>query len=250
MKHLQGKTAIVTGGTRGIGRAVSLALAESGACVFALYARSRKNAEELEKESADKGLKITTIRGDLAHDDSYQAVIKQLHGVCEHIDVLVHSAASGVHRKAMELSEKQLKWTFEINFFAVHRLTRELIGKMGRGGRIIGITSPGGTRVIPNYAAVGSTKGAMEALFRHYAFELAPLGISVNLVCPGLVLTEAAKALPELDRLLNMTLEYTPSGKLTTPEDVAKTVKFLTGDAGEQITGQTIVIDGGKTLLA
>lgn len=250
MKHLQGKTAIVTGGTRGIGRAVSLALAESGACVFALYARSRKNAEELEKESADKGLKITTIRGDLAHDDSYQAVIKQLHGVCEHIDVLVHSAASGVHRKAMELSEKQLKWTFEINFFAVHRLTRELIGKMGRGGRIIGITSPGGTRVIPNYAAVGSTKGAMEALFRHYAFELAPLGISVNLVCPGLVLTDALNYLPEVRNLLEQTCQFTPNGQLTTPPQVAEIIRFLTTEPASQIIGQNIIIDGGKSLLA
>lgn len=250
MKHLQNKTVVITGGTRGIGREVSLALAECGANVFALYARSRKNAEELEKEAAAKGLMITTIRGDLAHDDSYQAVVKQLLEVCEHIDVLVHSAASGVHRKAMELSEKQLKWTFEINFFAVHRLTRDLFGKMGKGGRIIGLTSPGGSRVIPQYAAVGSTKGALEALFRHYAFEMAPYGISVNLVCPGLVETDALNFLPEVRNLLDQTLQYTPSGKLTTPVQVAEIIRFLTTEAASQIAGQNIVIDGGKSLLA
>jgi enoyl-[acyl-carrier protein] reductase III len=250
MKHLLNKVAIVTGGTRGIGRAVSLALAECGASVIALYARSRKNAEELEKEAEAKGLKIRTIRGDLAHDNSYNEVVMQLQETCDHVDVLVHSAASGVHRKAMELSDRQLKWTFEINFFAIHRLTRDLFGKMGKGGSIIGITSPGGTRVIPNYAAVGSTKGAMDALFRHYAYEFAPLGIAVNLVCPGLVMTDAAKALPELDRMLNITLDYTPTGKLTTPENVAAVVIFLTTEAGSQIAGQTIVVDGGKTLFA
>ncbi len=250
MKRLDNRIAVVTGGTRGIGRAISLALAESGAKVFALYARSRKSAEALEKEASEKGLSITTFRGDLTHEVSFNQLAGVIHEACDHIDILVHSAASGVHRKAMELSDKQLKWTFEINFFAVHRLTLELIGKMSRGSRIIGITSPGGTHVIPSYAAVGSTKGAMESLFRHYAFELAPQGIMVNLVCPGLVMTDAAKALPELDRLLQMTQEYTPSGKLTSPEDVAEVVRFLASDAGAQIVGQTIVIDGGKALLA
>ncbi|TLU87613.1 MAG: SDR family oxidoreductase [Chlorobium sp.] len=250
MKHLTGKTAIVTGGTRGIGKAISLALAESGATVYSLYARSRKSAELLEKEAAEKGLTITTIRGDLSHEASFTEVLQKLHEACEHLDVLVHSAASGVHRKAMELSDKQLKWTFEINFFAVHRLTRELIGKMGKGSRIIGITSPGGTRVIPDYAAVGSTKGAMEALFRHYSSELAPKGIIVNLVCPGLVLTDAAKALPELEQMLAKTLEYTPSCRMTTPEDVGELVRFLTTDGAAQIVGQNIIIDGGKSLIA
>jgi len=250
MKHLQDKTAVVTGGTRGIGRAISLTLAECGANVFALYARSRKNAESLEKEADSRGLYITSIRGDLSHEESYTYTVEQLNKACDRIDILVHCAASGVHRKAMELSEKQLKWTFEINFFAVHKLTRELVGKMGRGGRIIGITSPGGTHVIPNYAAVGSTKGAMEALFRHYARELAPAGIIVNLVCPGLVMTDVVNDVPELEKLLNITLEYTPSGILTTPEQVAEVVKFLTTDAAAQIVGQTIVIDGGKGLLA
>ena len=250
MRHLTNKMAVVTGGTRGIGRAISLALAESGAHVYALYARSRKSAEAFEEEALEKGLKVSTIRGDLSHEESYKETVRQLHESCEQVDVLVHSAASGVHKKAMDLSERHLKWTFEINFFAVHKLTTELVGKMRRGSRIIGITSPGGTRVIPKYAAVASTKGAMEALFRHYAFELAPEGITVNLVCPGLVMTEAAKALPELEQMLNMTLNYTPSGELTSPDQVAELVRFLTTDAARQIVGQNIVIDGGKSLLA
>jgi len=250
MKHLSDKIAVVTGGTRGIGKAISLALADSGAEVVALYARSRRDAEALEKEAVEKSLLIHTIRGDLSHEESFMQSVQQIHERCDHVDILVHSAASGVHKKAMDLNDRHLKWTFEINFFAVHKLTRELIGKMRKGGRIIGITSPGGTHVIPNYTAVGSTKGALEALFRHYANELAPEGITVNLVCPGLVLTEAAQALPELERLLNKALEYTPSGRLTTPEQVAEVVRFLTTETGTQIVGQNIVIDGGKCLLA
>lgn len=250
MNHLAEKNAVVTGGTRGIGRAVSLALAECGAQVFAIYARSRKHAESLEKEASDKGLRIKAIRGDLAHDETFTEVLGILQKECAVVDILVHSAASGVHRKAMSLSDRHLKWTFEINFFAIHRLTRELRENMRNGSRIIGITSPGGTRVIPDYAAVASTKGAMEALFRHYANELAPEGINVNLVCPGLVMTDVAKNVPELGRLLEITAAYTPSGRLTTPEDIAEIVRFLTTDAADQIVGQTIIIDGGKGLLA
>ncbi len=250
MRHLENKIAVVTGGTRGIGRAISLALAESGAKVYALYARNRKNAEALEEEASGKGLEIMTIRGDLSHEESYKQSVAHLQKSCDRVDVLVHSAASGVHRKAMELSVRHLRWTFDINFFAIHKLTLDLISRMGPGSRIIGITSPGGTRVIPRYAAVASTKGAMEALFRHYASELAPEGIAVNLVCPGLVMTDAVKALPELEIMLDKTLEYTPSDKLTTPEDVAGLVRFLTTEAATQIVGQNIIIDGGKGLFA
>lgn len=250
MNNLQSKVAVVTGGTRGIGRAISLELAERGATVYALFARNRKGAEALEAEAALKSLLIKTVRGDLSHEESYRQSVTVLHDSCERVDVLVHAAATGVHRRAMELSPRHLRWTFETNVFAVHKLTTDLISRMRKGARIIGITSPGGTRVIPQYAAVASTKGAMEALFRHYALELAPEGIVVNLVCPGLVMTEAAASLPELQKMLEEVLEYTPSGRLTTPDDVARVVGFLTTDAGAQIVGQNIVVDGGKGLLA
>ena len=115
MKHLENKVVVITGGTRGIGRAISIALAESGAEVYALYAKSRKNAETLEKEASANGFKVTAIRGDLSHEQSYRQTVQQLDELCDRVDVLVHSAASGVHKKAMELSERHLKWTFEIN---------------------------------------------------------------------------------------------------------------------------------------
>lgn len=250
MIHLQNKNAVVTGGTRGIGKAIALDLAECGANVYALYARDRKNAEALEELAGKKGLKIVTIRGDLTRDETFQASVARVKQACDTIDVLVHAAASGVHKSAMELTDKHMRWTFEINFFAVHRLTLELIGKIKKGGRIIGVTSPGGTRVIPHYAAIGASKGALESLFRHYARELAQAGIIVNLVCPGMVMTEAAKAFPEIEERLTKTLEYTPTGELTTPAQVAALVRFLCSEQASQIVGQTLVIDGGKGLLA
>ena len=104
--------------------------------------------------------------------------------------------------------------------------------------------------MIPYYAAVGSSKGALEALFRHYAYELAPRGIAVNLVCPGLVLTDAIDAFPDREARIEKAVAATPSGALVVPEDVAETIAFLCEPQASQIIGQTIVIDGGKTLLS
>jgi len=250
MINLKNKNAVVTGGTRGIGRAISLDLAACGANVYALYARDRKSAEVLEESANQRGLRIVTVRGDLTKDDTFRTSVGRVMHACETIDILVHVAASGVHKRAMELTDKHMRWTFEINFFAVHKLTLALIGSMKKGGRIIGVTSPGGTRVIPHYAAIGASKGALEALFRHYARELAKEGIIVNLVCPGMVMTDAAQAFPEIRERLAMTLEYTPTGELTRPDQVATLVSYLCSEQASQIVGQTLVIDGGKGLLA
>lgn len=248
MSQAAEKIAIVTGGTRGIGRAISLTLAGQGAHVYAFYARNRKAADELTQQAAAKGLKITAIKCDLADADSFTVAIDQLKKEITVVDIIVHSAASGVHRPAMELTQKHLAWTYGINVFAIHNLIKELVPLMAAGGRIVGVTSGGGTRVIPYYAAVGSSKGALESLFRHYALELAPKGIAVNLVCPGMVLTDAVDAFPERDARIERSTGMTPTGRLTTPEDVAATVAFLTSPAAAQIIGQTIVIDGGKVL--
>jgi enoyl-[acyl-carrier protein] reductase III len=121
---------------------------------------------------------------------------------------------------------------------------------MPRGGRVIGVTSSGGTKVIPYYAAVGSSKGALESLFRHYAYELAPKGIIVNCVCPGLVLTDAIDAFPDREARIEKTKAATPSGSLIVPEEVANVISFLCQPEASNIVGQTIVLDGGKTLLS
>ncbi len=242
------KLALVTGGTRGIGRAISLFLAQEGYRVLSLYGRDRKSAEELSEWARSQNLDIECLIGDLTHPEKFANLIAEIKARTSQVDVLVHSAASGVHREAMALTSKHLAWTFEINVFAIHKLIQSLIEIIPAGGRIIGITSSGGVRVIPFYAAVGSSKGAMESLFRHYAAELAPKGIAVNCVCPGLVLTDAVEAFPDKETRLQKTVDATPSGRLTTPEDVAQVVGFLCQPAAAQIIGQTIVIDGGKTL--
>jgi enoyl-[acyl-carrier protein] reductase III len=242
------KFAVVTGGTRGMGRSISLKLASEGYQVLALYARDRKAAESLEAEAKVLNLKIECLKGDLTHPEKFKELVELIKERAPQVDVLIHSAASGVHKQAMDLSVKHLSWTFDINVFAIHHLIQELVHLIPEGGRIIGITSSGGTRVIPFYAAVGASKGAMESLFRHYASEFAPRKIAVNCICPGLVLTEAVEAFPDKNARLEKTLLATPSGRLTTVEDVAGIVSFLCSSHASQIIGQTIIVDGGKTL--
>lgn len=250
METFHGKNVVITGGTRGIGKAISLAMAEAGAHVYALYARDRKSADALTDEAKRREMQITTIRGDLTDDESFTKVINEIQLACPKIDFLIHSAASGVHKAATALSDKHMRWTFDINFFVAHKLVTALVDRIPAGGRIVGLTSPGGVRTIPHYAAIGASKGAIESLFRHYAQELAPRGIAVNMVCPGMVMTDAAQAFPELEQRLNKTLEATPTGQLTTPEQVAGMVHFLCQKQAAQIVGQTIIMDGGKGLMS
>ncbi|HEY3121494.1 MAG TPA: SDR family oxidoreductase [Vicinamibacteria bacterium] len=238
----------MTGGTRGIGRAVSLAIAASGAAVYAVFARNQACAAALAEHAAQQGLDIRCLRADLTDDEQFRRCVETIRSATDRIDVIVHSAASGVHREAAQLTVRHLAWTFAINVFAFHRLLVELLPLMGPGGRIIGVTSHGGTRAVRLYAAVGSSKGALESLFRHYAQELAPRGIAVNLVCPGLVLTEALDAFPDREDRVQAALSKTPTGRLTTVDDVAEAVLFLCGERASQIVGQTLVIDGGRSL--
>lgn len=245
---LKGKNIVITGGTRGIGRAISIKLAEEGAKVFSIYARNVKAAEALQEESKKKNLNITTLRADLTKESKLEEFIKEIESTCDSIDGIIHSAASGVHRKAMELTEKHMRWTFDINFFAVHNLTKRLYPKMQKGTRIIGITSAGGRGVIDYYTAVGASKGALESLFRHYAKELAPEGIYVNLVCPGMVMTDATEAFPNREARIENTIKETPSGRMTTVEEVADLVFYLMDSGSKNIIGETIVMDGGKYL--
>jgi enoyl-[acyl-carrier protein] reductase III len=242
------KTALVSGGTRGIGKSVSLQLAREGYHVFALYGRNREAAEGISRQAESEGIKVTTVRGDLTHPEKFQILVEEVRSKTKRIDCIVHCAASGVHRSATELSAKHISWTMDINVISLHRIIQSFVDLIPDGGRIIGITSSGGTRVIPYYAAVGASKGALESLLRHYAAELAPKGIAVNCVCPGLVMTEAVEAFPDKEARVEKTISATPSGKLTTPEDVANVVSFLCSTRASQIIGQTITIDGGKTL--
>jgi len=161
---------------------------------------------------------------------------------------LVNNAASGVMLPTDELSAKHWDWTMSINARGPWMLSIAASRLMPDGGRIINISSPGSTRVLPAYFAVGVSKAAIEAVTRYLAVELGPKGIAVNTVSAGFVMTEALDAFPDQLGVKNIASRPTPAGRTITPEDVSNVVAMLCGSDAEMIRGQVVVVDGGETL--
>jgi enoyl-[acyl-carrier protein] reductase III len=241
----QGASVLVTGGSRGIGKAIARRFAEFGATRVAIgYMRGDRAAQETVSELTELGAEPVLVRGNVAS----QRVADEV-AALGRLDVLVHAAATGVIRPALETDDKHWDWTLSANARALLSLTRAAVPQMPAGSSIVGISSLGSTRVLDNYTLVGVSKAALEALVRYLAVELAPKGIRVNAVSAGVVETGALEHFPNKEAMLDMGARN-PVGRLVTPEDVASAVAFLCSPEAEMIRGQTIVVDGGWSLLA
>jgi enoyl-[acyl-carrier protein] reductase III len=165
-------------------------------------------------------------------------------------NVVVHAAATGVIRPALETEDKHWDWTLNANSKALLSLTRAAAPSMPAGSSIVAISSLGSVRVLENYVLVGTSKAALEALVRYLAVELSPRGIRVNAVSAGVVETGALDHFPNREQMLEMANTRTPAGRMVEPEDVADVVEFLCSPGAEMIRGQTLIVDGGYSLLA
>ena len=249
-RDLEGRVALVTGGGRGIGRAISLNLARRGANVVVAYLRNRAAAEDTCRLAEGEAVKAVSIRanvGDASHIDGLFSEITETFG---RLDVLISNAATGVIRALDGLDEKAWSWTMDANARALLLCSKAAVPLMRDGGKIVSLSSQGSNRVLPGYTIVGASKAAIEALSRYLAVELAPRGIRVNVVSPGVVDTEALRHFPQRDEMLSEARRKTPAGRLVTPEDVADAVDFLTSETSSMITGHVVVVDGGASLLA
>jgi len=247
---LSGKTILITGGTRGIGQAISLRFARSGAKVIANYLRNEKAAEHLKAIAAEEGLAVVLCRADLTNKEGLEKLDRSVQEVGPQLSGLVHCAATGVHRPIEELTERHFNWTFDLNVAVFFKLIKLLLGRFPNGSSIVAVSSWGALRAMPSYSLVGSSKGALEALARHLAVELAPRGIRVNILTAGAVLTDVWKALPNSEARIAETIRRTPAGRLVTAEEVAYGAQFLCSDAAAGIIGHTLVIDGGTGIMA
>ncbi len=247
---LSGRTILVTGGTRGIGRAITLRFARAGATVVANYLRNEKTAEELKAIATEEGLGIHLCRADLTNDRGLEQLDRSLQELGPQLSGLVHCAATGVHRPVEELDWRHFDFTMSLNVGAFFKVLKLLLARFSKGSSIVVISSWGALRVLPSYAVVGSSKGALEALARHLAVELAPRGIRVNIITAGAVLTDVWKALPDAENRLAETIRRTPAGRLVTAEEVAYGAQFLFSDAASGIIGQSLVIDGGTGIMS
>jgi enoyl-[acyl-carrier protein] reductase III len=248
--HQHGRVALITGGSRGIGRAIAVRLAKANCHIVVNYFRQRKAAEEVAEEVRAAGMKALIVKANVANEKAVADMFRQIREEFGQLDILVSNAASGVLKPALELTERHWHWTMDINAGTMIPLARHAVPLMeGRRGHIIAVSSLGAIRALPNYTAVGASKAALESLVRHLAVELAPRGVRVNCVSAGVVDTDALKHFPNRDELIGSAKERTPSGRLTTPDDVADVILFLCNRCTDQIVGQTIIVDGGYSIL-
>lgn len=247
---LSNKTILVTGGTRGIGQAISVRFARAGATVIANYLRNEKAAEQVKAIAAEEGLFVSLLRADLTTESGLEQLDRAIEEQGPHLSGLVHCAATGVHRPIEELTERHFEWTFSLNVLAFFKLIKILLPRFSKGSSIVAVSSWGALRALPRYSLVGSSKGALEALARHLALELAPRGIRVNILTAGAVLTDAWKAIPEGEARIAESIRRTPAGRLVTAEEVAYGAQFLCSEAASGIIGQTLVLDGGTGIVA
>ncbi len=249
MGELDGKLALVTGGGRGIGRAVALELAGRGADVLVNYLRNEEAATQTVEAVRALGRQAEALR---AHVGDPQRIARMFAEIGERygrLDILVNNAASGVIRPLMELEPRHWDWTLGINARGAWLCAKAAAPLMeGRNGRIVGISSLGAGRVLPEYVAVGVSKAALESLTRYLAVELAPMGVAVNAVSGGLVETEALSFFPHREQMLDEARRRTPAGRMVRPTDIARAVAFLCGPGADMIRGQVIVVDGGYSI--
>lgn len=247
-QNLSGKIALVTGGSRGIGKSIALELGRRGATVIINYLKNHEAAKTTVEELKLQGIKTTRIKAHVGEEAAIDSLVSKIENQFGQLDILVNNAASGVMRPTTELSVKHWDWTMNINARGPWMLSVAASRLMPDGGRIINISSPGSTWVLPAYFAVGVSKAAIEAVTRYLAVELGPKGIAVNTVSPGFVMTEALNAFPDQLGIRDIASRPTPAGRTITPEDVSRVVAMLCSSDAEMIRGQVIVVDGGETL--
>jgi enoyl-[acyl-carrier protein] reductase III len=242
----EGASIFVTGGSRGIGKSIALRFAELGASRVAIgYLRNDTAAEAAAEELRAAGAEPVLVRGNVSSDRVAREVAE-----LGALDALVHNAATGVIRPALDAEKKHWDWTLDANAHALLALAQAAVPQMQAGASIVGMSSLGSVRVLDNYVLVGTSKAALESLVRYLAVELAPRGIRVNAVSAGVVDTAALEHFPNREEMLRMARERTPAGRMVEPADVADAVVWLCSPAAEMVRGHTLVVDGGYSLLA
>ena len=243
---LAGKIAFVTGGARGIGRATALKLAGAGCDVAIIYHNSHEEADAVCAAIRALGRRAIAIQADVSDPASVAEAFAEFRKQFDRVDIVISNAAIGVLKPAMELTLKHFRRCLETNALALNSLAQNAVPLMPAGGCIIGLSSLGSVRAIPQYSFIGASKAALESLARGLAQELGHTKkIRVNIVSAGVVDTDALKFFPNREELLAEYARRTPLGPKLTTEQVADAVFLLCLPEAAMITGHTLVVDGG-----
>ncbi len=254
MTALQGKTALVTGASRGIGRATASALADAGAHVLVHYGRSAQDAESLVADIHAKGGRADAIQADLGTPDGARLLAKEVRSmVGDRLDVLVLNAGISKAATIKDHTVEDFDLLFATNVRSPFFLVQQLLPVLGTGSNIIVISSIGARAVVasdldkPSILAYAATKGALETLVKNWAAILGPRGVRVNAVAPGVIDTDMSN-FTKTEAGRSVALGMQALKRIGNPEDVADVVAFLASDAARWITGASIPVDGGSKL--
>ncbi len=248
-----GKVALVTGASRGIGRAIARTLAAGGADLVVHYNRNQALAEEVAGEIAAQGRRAVAVGADLEKPEDITRLFDRLAEQFGVLDFFIANHAATAFKPTLEVKPHHIQRTFDLIVRSLVLCVQRAVPLMkDREGAIVTIGGQGTVECLPNYAILASAKGALETWTRYLAYELAGRGITTNCVSPGVIATDSARfyggdRYAEFDRLVST---YTPRGRLGTPEEVASVVAFLCTPGARFILGQTIVVDGGLGLIA
>lgn len=246
--NLEGKVALVTGASRGIGREIALELAREGCNVAVNYSGSEAKANEVVDEIKGLGREAIAVQCNVSDSDAVQAMVKETIGQFGSVDILVNNA--GITKDNLLMRMKEAEWDDVINinlkgvFLCTKAVTRQMMKQ--RSGRIINISSIVGVSGNPGQANYVAAKSGVIGLTKTTAKELAPRGITVNAIAPGFISTDMTDKLPEDVR--NEMLKQIPLSRFGDPQDIAKVVTFVASDSASYMTGQTLHIDGGMVM--
>ncbi len=246
---LLNKVALITGGARGIGRATALKLARAGCDVAIVYYNSSDEAASLLQDIHQLGRTAVALQANVADQDSVKELLAKFRQQFTQLDILISNAASGVLKPALQMSTKHWRWCLETNALALNHLVTAAKPSMPQGARVIALSSLGASRAIPNYAFIGASKAALEALVRSLSIELAADGINVNTISAGVVDTDALKHFPNRQQLLDEYQAHALSARPLSADDVADAIYLLCLPEAAMIKGQTIYVDAGYSIV-
>jgi enoyl-[acyl-carrier protein] reductase III len=246
--ELAGKTAFVTGGTRGIGRRIAEKLADLGCDVAVNYFRSRDAANETVRSLESRNIKARSYRANIGRIEKLEEMVAAVGEDFGKVDIFISNAALGIFTTALEIDDRAWDLSMRTNAQALLFGVQAVSKLMPDGGKIVSLSSLGSQRYIPGYAAIGISKAAIETLTKYLAFELASRRINVNTVSGGFIDTDALKVFPNYDEMVAEVVRRTPFGRMGTPDELADVVVFLCTQKAQWITGQVLIVDGGYSL--
>ena len=251
MFNLTGKIALITGGSRGIGRGICLAMAKVGADVAVNYAASENEAEQVIREIKEMGRQAITIRADVSQKKEVEFMVDEVTRQLGKIDILINNAGILSYAPFLEMTEETWDKTIAVNLkgqFLVSQAAAKQMVKQGKGGRIINIASIASGQIgtgFPNLAHYCATKGGIIAMTEAMALELSPQKININAIAPGVIETDMTKTITMDEKAKQGMLLRIPKGRMGKPEDIAAMAVFLASDEADYCTGATFYVDGG-----